>query len=204
MCSANWLCEPNGRQFSEDDLGNAAGVMVKDMIGVIGMAEGIAGIDAQSLDSLDGWESTTRFANGMSQFSSTAAGGIKVGARVGNKIPKDKIRQFHLDESGGIDLSKVLSSRNPVRKVIRNAYEDIRLGKGTPRLDENGIQKVFSAKELKEISGSSRNIWEGSLEWDVRERSVNYSSFFCRSFLRISSMSHLCFGFSLSQRSGNK
>ncbi len=64
------------------------------------------------------------------------------------------------------DGKQRLSSRNPVPKEIREAYEDIKLGKGIPRL-ENGQQKVFQAKELKRISGSRHNRWEGSLEYDV-------------------------------------
>ena len=62
---------------------------------------------------------------------------------------------------------KVLSSPNPVRKVIREAYEDIQLGRGTPRLNPDGTQKVFQARELKRISGSNRNRWENALEFEV-------------------------------------
>ena len=42
------------------------------------------------------------------------------------------------------------------------------LGGGTPRIDKaTGKQKVFNANELKNKSGSGRNVWAGSLEYDV-------------------------------------
>nr|WP_309694960.1 RHS repeat-associated core domain-containing protein [Armatimonas sp.] len=49
---------------------------------------------------------------------------------------------------------------------IRNAYEDIKLGRGTPRTNPNGSQKTFGAGELRR-NGRGRNVWEGSKEWDV-------------------------------------
>lgn len=49
---------------------------------------------------------------------------------------------------------------------IREAYEDIKLGNGTPRIDPaTGAQKVFQANELRQ--GGGRNRWQGALEWDV-------------------------------------
>lgn len=60
-----------------------------------------------------------------------------------------------------------LSDPNPVPKKIREQYEEIKLGRGTPRVDSNGAQKIFPATELKQRSGFARNVWEGSFEWDV-------------------------------------
>ncbi|PYI56314.1 polymorphic toxin-type HINT domain-containing protein [Paenibacillus flagellatus] len=61
-----------------------------------------------------------------------------------------------------------LSSPNPLPKTIRDQYEEIRLGGGTPRIDPvTGKQKVFNANELKNISGGGTNVWSGSLEYDV-------------------------------------
>ncbi|MNP13867.1 hypothetical protein D3C76_1061660 [compost metagenome] len=62
---------------------------------------------------------------------------------------------------------KKLSSPNPLPKAIREQYEEIRLGRGTPRLDANGKQKIFNANELKNSSGGGNNVWRGSLEYDV-------------------------------------
>ena len=36
-----------------------------------------------------------------------------------------------------------LSDPNPVPKSIREAYEEIKLGRGTPNLDNNGVQKIY-------------------------------------------------------------
>ncbi|MBD3920227.1 S8 family serine peptidase [Paenibacillus sp. PR3] len=59
-----------------------------------------------------------------------------------------------------------LSSPNPVPGSIRNQYEEINLGNGTPRIDSTtGQQTIFNANELKQ--GAPNNVWSGSLEWDV-------------------------------------
>jgi RHS repeat-associated protein len=68
--------------------------------------------------------------------------------------------------SGRHLTTQVLSSINPIRRVIREAYEDVLLGRGMPRM-EHGRQKVFRAHELKERSNSLDNAWEGSLEFEV-------------------------------------
>ncbi|MFD0590074.1 polymorphic toxin-type HINT domain-containing protein [Paenibacillus sp. GCM10027627] len=61
-----------------------------------------------------------------------------------------------------------LSSPNPLPKTIREQYEEIILGGGTPRIDSTtGKQKVFNANELKNKSGGGTNVWAGSLEYDV-------------------------------------
>jgi hypothetical protein len=57
------------------------------------------------------------------------------------------------------DCSK-LSSPNPVRRELREAYEDIKTGGGIPRLDENGKQKIFQGRENQK--------WAGALEYEVR------------------------------------
>jgi hypothetical protein len=59
-----------------------------------------------------------------------------------------------------------LSGQHYIPKSIVNQYDEIILGKGTPRLDSNGNQKVFNANELKGVSGPM-NVWAGSLEYDV-------------------------------------
>ncbi|QLY30100.1 hypothetical protein H0264_33810 [Nocardia huaxiensis] len=60
---------------------------------------------------------------------------------------------------------RVLSDPNPVPKAIREQYEQIHMGNGTPRIDpETGLQKVFEGREL---GPRQRAQWEGSLEWDV-------------------------------------
>jgi len=54
-----------------------------------------------------------------------------------------------------------LSDPNRIPKEIREAYENIKLGIGTPRIDQNtGQQTIFQAREKK-------NKWAGSIEWDV-------------------------------------
>jgi uncharacterized protein RhaS with RHS repeats len=52
-----------------------------------------------------------------------------------------------------------LSSPNPVPKSIREQYEEIKLGRGTPNLDRNGVQKVYQGRENKK--------WTGASEWLV-------------------------------------
>ncbi|WP_139489599.1 hypothetical protein [Brevibacillus dissolubilis] len=63
--------------------------------------------------------------------------------------------------------NKKLSSPNPILKAIREQYEEILLGRGTPRLDANGKQKIFGAMELKTKTGGNANVWAGSLEYDI-------------------------------------
>ncbi len=61
-----------------------------------------------------------------------------------------------------------LSDLNTIPKSIREQYEEIKLGRGTPRVDpKTGKQKIFRAKELKQNTGSGSSSWDGSLEWDV-------------------------------------
>ncbi len=82
-------------------------------------------------------------------------------------------RAISLTEEGGFlrldgEARRVLSSSNPIPKLIRNQYEEILLGNGTPRIDPiTGQQKVFRATELKQTTNGGRNVWDGSLEWDV-------------------------------------
>ncbi|MDF2648448.1 MAG: Rhs family protein [Paenibacillus sp.] len=59
-----------------------------------------------------------------------------------------------------------LSSQHYIPKSIVYQYDEIILGRGTPRVDHNGNQKVFNATELKGVSGPM-NVWAGSLEYDV-------------------------------------
>lgn len=55
-----------------------------------------------------------------------------------------------------------LSSPNPVPRSISHEYENIITGKGTPRLNENGTQKVFENR-----TGKANRIWNGAKEWQV-------------------------------------
>jgi RHS repeat-associated protein len=58
-----------------------------------------------------------------------------------------------------------LSDPNPVPRVLRDQYEEVRLGNGTPRLDpKTGEQQVYRGDQLV---GSRKATWKGSLEWDV-------------------------------------
>ncbi|WP_194290116.1 RHS repeat domain-containing protein, partial [Nocardia macrotermitis] len=60
---------------------------------------------------------------------------------------------------------KNLSDPNPVPKAIKEQYEKIRSGQGTPRVEPGtGHQKVFQGRELP---NGKRAQWQGSLEWDV-------------------------------------
>ncbi|MCX4245068.1 DUF6531 domain-containing protein [Paraliomyxa miuraensis] len=71
------------------------------------------------------------------------------------------------DYSGGPKKRDLrLSSPNPIPKSIRIQYEEILLGRGTPRFDEIGRQKIFQARELR-AGSSDRNVWAGSREFDV-------------------------------------
>ncbi|AET59808.1 Rhs family protein [Paenibacillus terrae HPL-003] len=69
--------------------------------------------------------------------------------------------------SSGNRKSKAnLSTPNPIQSSIRAQYEEIILGRGTPRIDPGtGKQTIFQANELKK--GASSNVWAGSLEYDV-------------------------------------
>ncbi|TDQ53342.1 RHS repeat-associated core domain-containing protein [Actinorugispora endophytica] len=57
-----------------------------------------------------------------------------------------------------------LSDPNPIPRVIREQYEEIRAGRGTPRPDGVGGQQVYQGRELL---SRQRAQWSGSLEWDV-------------------------------------
>jgi RHS repeat-associated protein len=58
-----------------------------------------------------------------------------------------------------------LSDTNPIPRRIRDQYEVIRLGNGTPQIDpETGQQTVFQGRGL---SPGQRAQWQGPLEWDV-------------------------------------
>jgi RHS repeat-associated protein len=59
-----------------------------------------------------------------------------------------------------------LSDDHKLPRKIVNEYDNISLGEGTPRFDNNGNQKIFNANELKNRTGQN-NIWDGSKEWDV-------------------------------------
>nr|WP_144028791.1 hypothetical protein [Paenibacillus tyrfis] len=60
-----------------------------------------------------------------------------------------------------------LSGQHYIPRPIVYQYEEIKLGRGVPNLDNNGVQKVYHANELKGISGSPSNVWDGSLEYLV-------------------------------------
>ncbi|CAH8247766.1 HINT domain-containing protein [Paenibacillus melissococcoides] len=68
--------------------------------------------------------------------------------------------------SKGTGSTYRLSDNHNIPKKITNEYDNIQLGKGTPRIDKDGNQKIFSANELKNKTGQ-KNVWEGSKEWDV-------------------------------------
>ncbi|MFB0773638.1 hypothetical protein, partial [Proteus cibi] len=68
-------------------------------------------------------------------------------------------------ELAGEDCDKQLklSSPNPVPKSIRNEYEKIILGEGTPRIHpSSGIQKT-----LEDRKGKTNKFWIGAKEWQV-------------------------------------
>jgi hypothetical protein len=70
-----------------------------------------------------------------------------------SKKPKDNFR---------------LSDENMLPKPIREEYEKIKLGQGTPRVDRYGNQKRFGAGEIKNVEGmGDKNRWDGAKEWDV-------------------------------------
>ncbi len=54
-----------------------------------------------------------------------------------------------------------LSGPNNVRSQLRDAYEEIRLGRGTPNLDKNGKQKIFEGRD------ATNRQWAGALEFKV-------------------------------------
>ncbi len=57
-----------------------------------------------------------------------------------------------------------LSDPNPIPRAIREAYEEIKLGNGVPRIDPaTGRQTIHRAAAF----GRGRNVWRGALEWDV-------------------------------------
>ncbi|MEV0059363.1 putative T7SS-secreted protein [Nocardia sp. NPDC050718] len=58
-----------------------------------------------------------------------------------------------------------LSDPNPLPRQIREQYEDIHQGNGTPRIDPaTGQQTIFQGRELPPRQQTQ---WQGSLEWDV-------------------------------------
>ena len=58
-----------------------------------------------------------------------------------------------------------LSDQNPIPKPIREQYEEVKLGNGTPRIDPaTGRQAIFQGREL---TPRQRSKWQGSREWDV-------------------------------------
>ncbi|KAB8164687.1 hypothetical protein FH609_018495 [Streptomyces sp. 3MP-14] len=59
-----------------------------------------------------------------------------------------------------------LSDPNPVPRPIREQYEEIRAGRGTPRLDNNGVQKIWSGNRSNVPPAVGRR-WGGSTEWEV-------------------------------------
>lgn len=62
----------------------------------------------------------------------------------------------------------ILGNNRKESNMLINEYDNIKLGNGTPRIDpRTGRQTIFQANEIKNRTGGSRNIWEGSLEWDV-------------------------------------
>ena len=55
-----------------------------------------------------------------------------------------------------------LSDENPVPRDVREQYEEIQLGNGTPRVDPaTGAQTVHRGNER------TARLWRGALEWDV-------------------------------------
>lgn len=66
---------------------------------------------------------------------------------------------------------KKLSSPNPVNPKIREQYEEIILGRGTPRIDhKTGKQTIFNANELKNKNGGGR--WEINMENQMAKYSL--------------------------------
>lgn len=60
-----------------------------------------------------------------------------------------------------------LSSPNPIHsKELREAYENILIGKGTPNLDANGVQKIYKGRENPK--------WAGATEWLVPDGGKGY------------------------------
>ena len=68
-------------------------------------------------------------------------------------------RSGRLGMCGTKGVKTPLSLPNPLPKSIRKAYEEIKLGRGTPNLDSNGIQKIYQGRENKR--------WAGATEWLV-------------------------------------
>ncbi|GAA5067838.1 putative T7SS-secreted protein [Nocardia callitridis] len=60
---------------------------------------------------------------------------------------------------------KHLSDKNPVPPKIREQYEEIHAGNGTPRIDPATHQQTVH--EGRQLSPRQRSQWAGSLEWDV-------------------------------------
>lgn len=63
------------------------------------------------------------------------------------------------DPLGLAPCKRNLSDPNPVPRNYREAYEDIRAGNGTPRVDANGNPKVFQGRENSK--------WAGAIEYEV-------------------------------------
>ncbi|WP_429844689.1 polymorphic toxin-type HINT domain-containing protein [Brevibacillus sp. FIR094] len=80
-----------------------------------------------------------------------------------------KVKDFHTYFVSNLGIwthnqcnDKKLSSPNPIPQSIRKQYEEIILGKGTPRVDpKTGKQTIFEGRE------NQGKGWIGSLEFDV-------------------------------------
>ena len=65
--------------------------------------------------------------------------------------------------SCGTSKEPKLSDSNPIPARIRHEYEEISLGRGTPRIDpRTGTQTIFEARHAR-----GANVWRGSREFDV-------------------------------------
>lgn len=74
----------------------------------------------------------------------------------GTATPADAMRLAERDK---------LSKTNPLPEVIREQYEEVKLGRGVPRIDpKTRTQQIFEARRYGARQAAQ---WEGSLEWDV-------------------------------------
>ncbi|WP_244590457.1 RHS repeat-associated core domain-containing protein, partial [Xenorhabdus stockiae] len=88
-------------------------------------------------------------------------GGVNPYSYVHN--PVNFIDPFGLAGKNCQEKDLKLSSPNPVPKSVREEYEKIITGKGTPRVDrDTGIQKT-----LEDRKGKTNKFWIGAKEWQV-------------------------------------
>ncbi|OOM72486.1 tRNA(Glu)-specific nuclease WapA precursor [Clostridium beijerinckii] len=90
-----------------------------------------------------------------------------------NELPEggaagDNSKSMLNGTSKNLSDNYILGGSRKETNMLINEYDNIKLGNGTPRIDLNtGQQKLFQANELKQNAASARNVWDGSLEWDV-------------------------------------